>query len=286
MSNQPRGKRWKCGDGDEEAFGGPMYDEATARKMLQEAELIPAVYAEDGEAVIGFDPNDAALDNLYNFEDNTDVAEVTPLIYFARKGDAKMCRYLLSRGASPTTKMTPARTGPMYFAAQRGHLEVCKFLQANGASHDIWKVHPLSGGTPFHAAVYNGHDELVRWLVLEGALCAADASSEEIEEDRIYSNAYTSVIRNQMSRSCVRLVEWAKGVTQSHSALVTFFLGTQPRAPGKDQNRTLQCMSGQPGIRKHIGDFVGLEVTKGNQLRILRNVVDMLPSLIKAEDEE
>ena len=35
MSNQPRSNRRKCGDGDEEAFGGPMYDEATARKMLR-----------------------------------------------------------------------------------------------------------------------------------------------------------------------------------------------------------------------------------------------------------
>lgn len=283
MSNQPRSKRRKCGDGDEEAFGGPMYDEATARKMLQEAELIPAVYAEDGEAVIGFDPDDEALDNLYNFEDNTDAAEVTPLIYFARKGDAKMCRYLLSRGAS-TTKMTPARSSPMHFAAQEGHLEVCKFLQANGG-HDIWRGNDVSGWTPLCLAVYYGHYEVVRWLVLQGALCA-DTNFEEIEGDRIFPENCGEHVRDRISASCVGLVEWAKGVTQSHSALVTFFLGTQPRAPDKDQNRTLQCMSGQPGIRKHIGDFVGLEVTKGNQLRILRNVADVLPSLIKAEDEE
>ena len=47
------------------------------------------------------------------------------------------------------------------------------------------------------------------------------------------------------------------------------------------QIRTLQCLSGHPGVRKHIGDFVGLEVTKGKHLRILRNVVDVLPSLIE-----
>ena len=47
------------------------------------------------------------------------------------------------------------------------------------------------------------------------------------------------------------------------------------------QIRTLQCLSGYPGVRKHIGDFVGLEVTKGKHLRILRNEVDVLPSLIE-----
>ena len=169
---------------------------------------------------------------------------------------------------------------PKYAAAHGGHLEVCMFLQANGASYPIWKEHPLSGWTPFHAAVYNGHDELVRWLVLQDAL-RANANFEEIEGDRIFSEACGGHIRNRISTSCQRLVEWAKEVTQSHSTLVTFFLGTQPRDPDKDQNRTLQWLSGHPGVRKHIGDFVGLEVTKEKHLRILRQVVDVLPSFIK-----
>ena len=37
-------------------------------------------------------------------------------------------------------------------------------------------------------------------------------------------------------------------------------------------------LGGHPGIRKHIGDFVGLEVTKGKHLRILLRVVDVLSS--------
>ena len=67
-----------------------------------------------------------------------------------------------------------------------------------------------------------------------------------------------------------------------------FLLGTLPPAPDKKQSRTLQCLSGHPGVRKHIGTFVGLEVTKAKQLRILRNVVDVLPSFIwrKPEDDE
>ena len=66
MSDQPgnngdhepqRKKRQKCGNGDGKkvkiiAFGGPMYDEATARKMLKEVVLVSAEKAEDGEPVI------------------------------------------------------------------------------------------------------------------------------------------------------------------------------------------------------------------------------------------
>ena len=110
--HEPQRKRQKCGNCDGKkvkiiAFGGPMYDEATARKMLKEVVLVSAEKAEDGEPVIGFDPDDAAFDNVYNvYDDNFGGAEVTPLIYFIEKGDIKMCRYLVSRGASTTKSPT------------------------------------------------------------------------------------------------------------------------------------------------------------------------------------
>ena len=258
-----------------------MYDEATARKMLKAAVLLSAEaakydFAEDVEPVIGFDPDDAALDNVYIIA--VGYSDTTPMIHFAEKGDAKMCLYLISRGAS-TTKSTEEGLLPMHAAAQQDHLEVCKLLQTNGASNDIWKE-DSSGWTPFHlAAAFQSHDELVRWLVLQGALCV-NANSEEIEGNRIFPEICGVYTRNSISYRCKRLVEWAKAVTQSNSAVVMFLLGTLPRAPDKDQNRTLQCLNGHPGVRKHISDFVGLKVTKARQLRILRQVVDVLPSLI------
>ena len=42
-----------------------MYDEATARKLLQEAVIVSAEDAVDGPAVVGFEPNGAALDRSY-----------------------------------------------------------------------------------------------------------------------------------------------------------------------------------------------------------------------------
>ena len=296
MSDQPLSKRQKRGDGSRAlalalALGGPMYDEATARKILKEVVLVDAEDAEDGVAVIGFDPDDEALDDLYYIRSGELAGrDVTPMIYFADKGDAKMCRYLASRGAS-TTKSSSI-FGPMYIAAQQGHLEVCKFLQANGASRAIWEEMTLTGWAPFHTAAVNSRDEVVRWLVLQGALCA-NSSTETVEGHRIYPNRdhgndvedwlyqMQQHQEQKISRSCERLVEWAKEVTESHSSLMMFLLGALPPAPGKDQSRTLQCLSGHPGVRKHIGNFVGLEVKKGKHLRILRNVVDVLPSLIK-----
>ena len=299
MSDQPgknadreqQRKRQKRGDGVEEAFGGPMYDEATARKMLREVVLLPADSDSDDEdaeeAVIGFDPDDAALDNLYYVDDENDFEGVmlTPMIWFAYKGDAKMCRYLISRGAS-TTKGSEDGAFPLGAAARHGHLEVCKILYANGAQNNIRRTDD-SEWTPFHFAAMNDRDQVLRWLTLHGTLCA-DSSSESVEGDLIYPETShyperyrrvnRNIIRGLISPSCVRLVEWAKEVTQTHSALVMFLLGTLPPSPETFQSRTLQCLSGHPGVRKHIADFVGLEVTKGKHLRILRQVVDVLPS--------
>ena len=68
-----------------------MYDEATARRILEETVRVTAEYADDGEAVVGFDTNDAALDGTY-VVDNDDYCrnfsnrwhpQITPLTYFA-----------------------------------------------------------------------------------------------------------------------------------------------------------------------------------------------------------
>ena len=282
-SHEPLNKRQTRGDEDEAteiiAFGGPMYDEATARKMLKEVVLISADDSEDGEAVIGFDLDYALVDhvswleNLYYAVEGNLAGWVTPMAWFAEKGDAKMCRYLISRGVS-TTKSGAEKDdyySPLFAAADEGHLDVCKILYANGAQNDIRRCGGR-GRTPFHAAANKDHDEVLRWLTLHGALCA-DASSEEIDEDCIYPKKHVFVFRERMASSYKRLVEWAKMVVQTHSAVVMFLGGTLSPAPNAVQSRTLQCLSGHPGVRKHIGDFVGMEVTKGKHLRILRNVV-------------
>ena len=270
------------------AFGGPMYDETTARKMLKEVRFNDGIDIDDddGEQFQGFDPDDAALDNFYYKDDSRNVS---PMIHFAAEGNAKMCRYLISRGASTTKADEGDFYFPLYAAASRGHLEVCKLLYENGAQNGVRKM-IADHWTPFKVAANLGRTQIIRWLVLHGALCA-DNKSEDVEAERIHlagsrnvSAPWESRVRRNVLRSCNDLVAWAKEVTQTHSAVVTFLGGTLPPAPAStdaDQRCILKCLSGHPGVRKHIFDFVGLEVTKGKHLRILRSVVEVLPSFIE-----
>ena len=256
--------------------GGPMYDEATARKMLEEAVLVPAHSARGGEAVIGFDPDDEALDNVYEIWGVG--VEITPMIHFARKGDAKMCRYLASRGASTTKASGCGESFPMYVAAWRGHLDVCKFLYANGVKIDIRRMN-IDGWTPLNRAAIQDEHEIVRWLVLKGALCAND-SSEEIDGDRFYRHNRSKsnyLFANELLSTRERLVDWAEEVTRTHASIIMFLQGTLPPAPEMDRRCNLQCFSGHPGIRKHICSFVGQEVTKKKHLNILRQIKGALP---------
>ena len=209
-----------------------------------------------------------------------------PMSAAAEAGNVDICTLLYANGAKNDVN-TDDEDGatPMHAAAREGHLEVCKFLHANGASHDIWKGKTAGQRTPLHDALHYGYDELVRWLVLQGALCA-DANSEIVEEDRICPGIIWQETKTEMDRTCERLVEWAEKVTQCHSSVVMFLLGALPPAPDTDKSRTLQCLSGYPGVRKHIADFVGLEVTKAKHLRILRQVVEVLPSFIRCTPAE
>ena len=268
---EPMNKKQKCG---QVIFGGgPMYDEATARKMLQEAVLVSGKHR---ETVLGFDPDDAALDNLYlvwtNFFGWSEI-EITPMIYFARKGDLKMCRYLVSRGASTTKASSCGDWSPMYAAASVKSLDICMFLCSYGGRSGI------SGGdlkcwTPLAVAAIQGNDELVRWLVMEGALCADD-SSVAIDEDRFYPKSKISRhhFTTTISRTRERLVEWAEKVTRTHASIIMFLHGALPPTPGTVERCDLRCFSGHPGIRKNICGFVGRqEVTKVRHLNILQQV--------------
>lgn len=280
--HMPRSKKQKvCESGEVyvDALGGPMYDEATARKMLKAAPVRPASGG-GGEGEVGFDPDDAALDNVYHDANDDDF---TPLIYFAYKGDLKMMRYLIFRGAS-TTKWVGnnIRDSPMHIAVVEGCLDSCKLLHANGAQDHV-RLKNEYRGTPFLYAANFGHDDIVRWLVLHGALCHDDDSDEVNVHNRdlIHHERTDLGIDSSVYWTCKGLVDWSKDVLQAHSSMVTFLLGTLPPTPDNDRGCILQCLSGHPGIRKHIGDFVGLEVIKAKQLRILRSLVKVLPEKMR-----
>lgn len=274
-------KKQKCGEvlSSPSFGGGPMYDEATARKMLEEEALVHMDVVDDRtnyEEVIGFDPDDAALDNIYDFVWELDAA-VTPMLHFVKKGDLKMCRYLVSRGASTTKASRCGIWFPMIVAAREGNLDACKFLFANGSKSDVRRAN-VNGWTPLAwAAARDESDALVRWLVLEGALCA-DASSEDVEGDRFYprEEGARKHYSRRHSHSREMLIDWAERITQSHASIIAFLHGTLPPRPEVDGRRHLKCLSVHPGIRKHVCGFVGQEVKKKKHLNILRQVKSAL----------
>ena len=190
-----------------------------------------------------------------------------------------MCRYLASRGASTTKASSCGDWSPMLAAAYGGHLDVCKFLFANGAKSNI-RRESADGWTPLAYAALNEDHEIVRWLVLEGALCIDDGS-EISEGGRFYPKSEWSlnVYFERLDRSRERLVEWAEEVTQTHASIITFLHGTRPPPSGTDGRSNLEWLSVHPGIRKHICDFVGQEVTKKRHLHILRQLKTTLPPL-------
>ena len=128
---EPLAKKQKTHGAD-----GPVEDEESAREKLREA---------------GFDPNDVhtARSDLENgelcyYEDN-----VTPMAYFASRGDLPMCRYLhYVREATMTAPAEEHRTVPV--------VEVLF--------------------SPMYAAIYYNQPEVAKWLFCHGAMKNASAS--------------------------------------------------------------------------------------------------------------
>jgi hypothetical protein len=254
------------GQKQEAAADFPMMEnEVTARSKLKDA---------------GFDP-DASLDaattsNVYALE------KATPMIHFCLKGDMPMCQYLLSKGAS-TTKTCRSRGVeyfPMYAAVLSGSLEMCKWLHVNGAQEDVRKKICVSY-TPLCVAAANNKDELVRWFVLHGALCADD--STDIVETQMLLPMSSLYNRSALER----LAKWAGTATQPirNPSVLAFLCGTLP--PKSNDDADSPCilqyyLSGQSGIRKRIAEFAGLYTKR--EVSIMRQVRDEVPSFIASRD--
>ena len=195
----------------------------------------------------------------------------------------------------------------MYAAALGGHLEICKWLCDHGARGDIRMVND-GYYSPLYVAtrgIHYGEDEsgpfrqICRWLILNEALCPNDdgvVCADYIEEA---CGGYTeaTILRN-----------WARDAIAEHDNFLVFLMGTHVPEPfsteelvkllnqklrsadsvsaivkslseheqlyvwKKEQRQPsiVQCLSGHPGIRKHIADMIG--VVRGRDLRILRGL--------------
>ena len=222
-------KRRTDRDGEGEyQHDGPVENEETAREKMEEA---------------GFDPDDVTKECKLSAdagdigalqENGLDVMH--PMTYFCLMGDLKMCRYLLSKGASTTATSTCGTWFPMYNAAIGRYLDVIKWLYDHGAEDDVGRRNLRNDGfTPLYCAVTAmfatfDRKNTSRWFILKGALSLDDKPGVVdpglLRRDIRPERGDDDVIYDERPQ----LLGWAKQSVETHSSFMTFLLGTLPAA--------------------------------------------------------
>ena len=101
------------------------------------------------------DPNiDVDLSNTYG---------ETPLMIASIEGDLPVVKELILQNHA---RVDHIGWTPMHYACSKGQLEVAQFLVANGAVVDSTS---LNGTTPLMMTVQSGNEELIRFLLDQGA---------------------------------------------------------------------------------------------------------------------
>jgi hypothetical protein len=91
----------------------------------------------------------------------------TQLHHCARKGLTTSVKRLLSiRNINVNVKDDEYGATPLHYAAYNGHVEISRLLLQNGAEVNVKSI---SGSTPLHYAAYNGHVDILHLLVENGA---------------------------------------------------------------------------------------------------------------------
>ena len=254
----------------------------------------------------GFDPDNVS--DVQSIEEQHRVAEdlITPMGYFAEKGDLPMMRWLYVNGACTRDEDAGFFYYPMYAAAFRGHLGACKWLFQHGAAEDVHSI-TLSGSFRWYTR------DVSRWLILRGALCAED----ETGDLHIGAMRLSLDWSEESAEERPELLKWAKEHHQTRSSSEVFLMGTLspptysaaklrdelvakigiPSAVDRilaiappDHCRllwddlfahrvcNLAVFSGKSGILELIGDYIG--TMRGREARIVRQLTELLPGII------
>ena len=293
--SEPAAKKQRTSSGkDAVDLVGPMENETTAKQKLEEA---------------GFEEG-----NFFEEDLTSEYVIMTPMIHFCLHGDLKMCRFLLSKGASTTESTHDFMWFPIVAAASEGHIDVLEWLCNHGAKQDIQKLDDGDRTTLKYIAQNNHALEedkrraTLKWLILNGAL-----------EERPGEISYYLVERDMgfCGRDDRRsLLSWAEEAVNTYQSFQVFLMGTlcqsayslsnlqkvlSTRLKSDDvasilvSNRppeVLQvcwqklqrppsansCLNGQPGILQQISEFAG--VVRGRDLRIKEQFAQKLKLFI------
>ena len=255
--------------------GGPIEDDKIARRKMRKARVREILWVNRTPGEFdGFDPNNVA--DVKRTSATSKMSEVKPTGYFAGIGHLPMMRWLYVNGAD-TRDVDVAINFPMYKAALRGHLRVCKWLFQHGAAGDI-KRRAGNGRTPLCASFfYSSTSEqrnVGRWLILNGALCKDDTSGD-LDVELVKQDLDLEYVRYE---DRMVLFEWADDLHRARTSFLLFLSGALS-AP-KQVNSTprdaspVQHLTGKPGIRELIGDYVGF--VRGREARITRQLTKLL----------
>ena len=226
--------------------------------------------------VVGFDPDNVR--DVKRYLPDT----ITPMGYFARKGDLAMMRWLYVNGADTRDEDAPTNF-PMYRAAYHGHLDTCKWLFDHGAARDVKRrTYPNSVSPLYHTFARTNQQDFSRWLILNGALCKDDDSGELDVDTMKHDLGMGDFSWNYMHKEKKALLEWATDLHLPRTSFFLFLSGALSRPKhvySTRQAAPLQILGGNPGIRELIGDYVGF--IRGREARIVRQLTEMLPDLIQ-----
>lgn len=126
---------------------GEQHEEQAQEQEEQEQEQ----EAEEGHPIETNEENEDAETAEDDMEGGMkDLSKTTPINYYSAKGDLKMCRYLIGRGAHCNKPDSYGNT-PMYWAAYNGHLEICKLLYLNGGAQEDIRTLETFGGAPLRS---------------------------------------------------------------------------------------------------------------------------------------
>ena len=150
--------------------GGPVEDDETARQKMRDAKV------GENREITGFDPQNAMeVKDLHGWG-----TRISPMGYFAWRGDLPMMRWLYVNGAN--TRGPDLQISYPMNAAARGIRaeETVKWLFFRGAPKDVTRTNNDIGyRNPFNFLLgHESHKRLARWLILNGAFCRKDRHHE------------------------------------------------------------------------------------------------------------
>ena len=209
---------------------------------------------------IGFDPDH--INKKCRVKGRYGYWTVTPIFQFCQEGNLTMCRYLLSRGAD-CRKVDTKGNFPMVAAAAGGHSAIVQWLYHDGGAHDDIQKVTVAGLSSLCIALFKGHFEVAKWLILNGALAPhVDVFSGSIDDmimrrDLSYESNYVDDDKR------LALLSWAQDAVTTHDNFQLFLTGT-----------TLF-----PESLELISQYVAEPRTQ-HEVRTLRQLVDRLPTFI------